>query len=168
MSARATCETGRDGKGLMSMSEPVRASRSSCQPGKVARRRKVTKARMMATMLRELLAGCIACWWANGCLQEVGEDDGVLERCSDPDQIQRILVDVDALRKSGGVVRAQESSICVCAESKVSNTNFERCLSDDVGNGCCDAWIDLSGVVIGRVVIVVEVDEEDAGDEWRG
>jgi hypothetical protein len=53
--ARATCETGREGKGLMSMSEPVRASRSSCQPGKVARRRKVTKARMMATMLGGLL-----------------------------------------------------------------------------------------------------------------
>ena len=51
MSARATCETGREGKGLMSMSEPVRASCSSCQPGKVARRRKVTKARTMATML---------------------------------------------------------------------------------------------------------------------
>ena len=51
MSASATCETGREGKGLMSMSEPVRASRSSCQPGKVARRRKVMKARMIATML---------------------------------------------------------------------------------------------------------------------
>ena len=51
MRARATCETGREGKGLMSMSEPVRASRSSCQPGKVARRRKVMKARTMATML---------------------------------------------------------------------------------------------------------------------
>jgi hypothetical protein len=54
--AKATWETGREGKGLMSMSEPVRASRSSCQPGKVARRRKVTKARMMATMLGWVLA----------------------------------------------------------------------------------------------------------------
>ena len=52
MRARATWETGREGKGLMSMSEPVRASCSSCQPGKVARRRKVTKARTMAAMLR--------------------------------------------------------------------------------------------------------------------
>jgi hypothetical protein len=49
--ASATCETGREGKGLMSMSEPVRASRSSCHPGKVARRRKVMNARTMATML---------------------------------------------------------------------------------------------------------------------
>lgn len=49
--ARATCETGREGKGLTSLSEP-RSSVSSCQPGNVARRRKVTKARTMATMLR--------------------------------------------------------------------------------------------------------------------
>ncbi|KAH9826383.1 hypothetical protein Tdes44962_MAKER03515 [Teratosphaeria destructans] len=51
MRARATWETGREGKGLMSMSEPVRASCSSCQPGKVAKRRKVMKARTMAMML---------------------------------------------------------------------------------------------------------------------
>lgn len=49
--ASATCETGREGKGLTSLSEP-RSSVSSCQPGKVARRRKVTKARTMATILR--------------------------------------------------------------------------------------------------------------------
>jgi hypothetical protein len=52
MSARATCETGLDGKGLTSTSDPVRSSRSSCQPGKVARRTKVKKARMMATIRR--------------------------------------------------------------------------------------------------------------------
>jgi len=49
--ASATCETGREGKGLTSLSEP-RSSVSSCQPGKVASRRNVTKARTMATMLR--------------------------------------------------------------------------------------------------------------------
>lgn len=50
MRARAICETGREGKGLTSRSEPC-SSISSCQPGKVARRRKQTKARMMATIL---------------------------------------------------------------------------------------------------------------------
>jgi hypothetical protein len=35
----------------MSMSLPVLASRSSCQPGNVARRRKQTNARITATML---------------------------------------------------------------------------------------------------------------------
>lgn len=58
ISANATCETGRDGKGLMSMSEPVRASCSSCQPGKVARRRKVPNARMRATMLDSICQHC--------------------------------------------------------------------------------------------------------------
>ena len=50
MRARATCETGLEGKGLTSRSEPE-SSTSSCQPGKVARRRKQRKARTMATML---------------------------------------------------------------------------------------------------------------------
>lgn len=51
MSASATCDTGREGNGFTSTSEPVRRSRSSCHPGKVASRMKVMKARMMATML---------------------------------------------------------------------------------------------------------------------
>ena len=50
MRARATWETGREGKGLTSFSAPM--SGSSCQPGKVARRMKVMKARTMATMLK--------------------------------------------------------------------------------------------------------------------
>jgi hypothetical protein len=48
--ARAACETGREGKGLTSTSEPD-SSRSSCQPGNVARRIKQKKARIMATIL---------------------------------------------------------------------------------------------------------------------
>lgn len=164
MRARATCETGRDGNGLMSMSDPVRASRSSCHPGKVARRRKVTKARIMATMLRKLLARGPKDEQAREYLQEVGEHNGVLEGCGNPDQVQRVLVDVDALRESGGIVRAKECAVCVCAESEVTNADLECCLSDNVGNGCCDARVDLCWVVIGRVIIVVKVDEEDAGD----
>lgn len=50
MMARAIWETGRDGKGLTSRSEPSESS-SSCQPGKVARRMKQMKAKMMAIML---------------------------------------------------------------------------------------------------------------------
>jgi len=52
MRASADWETGREGKGLTSRSEP-RSSVSSCQPGNVARRMKQTKARMMATILFE-------------------------------------------------------------------------------------------------------------------
>ncbi len=51
MMARAICDTGRLGKGLISRSEPSLSS-SSCQPGKVASSRKQTKANMMAMMSR--------------------------------------------------------------------------------------------------------------------
>jgi len=61
--AKAIWDTGREGKGLMSMSLPVRASSSSCQPGKVARRRKVTKARMMAMMLLISPVSPLMGWW---------------------------------------------------------------------------------------------------------
>lgn len=152
----------------MSMSEPVRASRSSCQPGKVARRRKVTKARMMATILWEMLAKFPKDGLVRECLQEVGEHDGVFESRCYPYQVQRILIDVDALRKSGGIVRAEESTVCVCAQSEVSNANFQCCLSNNVGDSRCDTRIDLCRIVVGCVIIVVEIDEEDAGDERRG
>lgn len=51
MRASATWETGREGNGFTSRSEP-RSSVSSCQPGKVARRTKQINARIMATILR--------------------------------------------------------------------------------------------------------------------
>ena len=50
MMARATWETGLDGKGRTSRSEP-RSSSSSCQPGKVARSRRQMKANIMAMIL---------------------------------------------------------------------------------------------------------------------
>lgn len=50
MMASAICETGRDGKGFTSRSEPSESS-SSCQPGKVARRRRQRNAKIMAMML---------------------------------------------------------------------------------------------------------------------
>lgn len=51
MMASATWLTGLDGKGLTSRSEPS-LSVSSCQPGKVARRSRQMKAKMMAMMLQ--------------------------------------------------------------------------------------------------------------------
>jgi len=50
MIASATCETGREGKGLTSRSDPA-SSASSCQPGKVARRRKQMNAKTIAMIL---------------------------------------------------------------------------------------------------------------------
>lgn len=48
--ARATWETGLEGKGLTSRSLP-RASSSSCQPGNVARSNRQMNAKMMAIIL---------------------------------------------------------------------------------------------------------------------
>lgn len=47
---RAICDTGRDGNGLISRSEPV-SSTSSCHPGNVASKIKQKKASIIATML---------------------------------------------------------------------------------------------------------------------
>jgi hypothetical protein len=55
INVKATCETGREGNGLTSRSEPL-ASISSCQPGNVARRMKQKKARTSATILFSVLA----------------------------------------------------------------------------------------------------------------
>lgn len=48
----AACETGREGKSLTSTSEPS-CRLSVCQPGKVARRMKVMKAKTIAMILEE-------------------------------------------------------------------------------------------------------------------
>jgi hypothetical protein len=50
ISASAACETGREGNGLTSRSEPL-ASSSSCQPGNVASKIKQKNASTIATML---------------------------------------------------------------------------------------------------------------------
>ena len=118
-------------------------------------------------MLQKTLAGCPENGWVTECLQEVGENDGVFEGRCHPDQVQWILVDVDALRKSGSIVRTEESAVCVCAQSEVSNAHFKRCLSNNVGDSRCHTRIDLCRIVVWCVIIVVEIDEEDAGDERR-
>lgn len=100
-------------------------------------------------------------------LQKIREDDCVLERRRNPDQVQRILVDVDPLRQRCRIVRAQEGAVSVGAETEVSNAHFQLCLADNVGDGSCHTGIDLRGIVGGSVFIIVEVDEEDAGNKRR-
>lgn len=57
MMAKAICDTGREGNGLTSLSLPSESS-SSCHPGKVARRRRQMKARMIAMILHALSVIC--------------------------------------------------------------------------------------------------------------
>lgn len=63
--ARATCDTGREGKGFTSTSDPL-GSVSSCHPGKVARTMKQKKARMTAMMLG-IISQMDAIFGADGC-----------------------------------------------------------------------------------------------------
>lgn len=81
MVARAAWETGREGKGFISVSEPEEEV-SVCQPGKVARRRKVRKERTMATMLVGGIMGqhvTYGGWREVNNLHEVWKDDTVFE-----------------------------------------------------------------------------------------
>jgi hypothetical protein len=59
--ARAIWETGREGKGLTSRSLPDMSS-SSCQPGKVASKRRQINAKMIAMML-DNIRFCSYGWW---------------------------------------------------------------------------------------------------------
>jgi hypothetical protein len=99
MVARATWETGLEGKGFTSVSEPEEEV-SVCQPGKVARRMKVRKARTMATILErdgkhEKGSDCGTGEYSH----QIGKDDAIFERRRNPYQIQWILVYSDQICK---------------------------------------------------------------------
>ena len=99
---------------------------------------------------------------------EVREHDIVLEGVGDPDQVQRVLVDTDLLCQKCCIVRAEKgSAVWVDAEAEVSDADLEHGLSDDIGDGGCDARVHLCRIICGCVVLVVKVDEEDVGYEWR-
>ena len=99
-------------------------------------------------------------------LHEVWEHDFVFERLGDPDQIQRVLIYAYLLGEQCRVVRAEEvAAVWVDADPEVAHADFEHRSSDDVGDGRCDAGVDLCGVVCRRVGLVIEGYEEDAGYE---
>ena len=90
-------------------------------------------------------------------LHEVWEDYGVLEGTCHPDQIQRVLVHTDQLRQCRCVLVAHEGpTIGLYANAEISNTDFESCLSDDVGDCCADTRVDLSRAESRWIRMVVE------------
>lgn len=101
-------------------------------------------------------------------LHQVWEDDQVLERRANPDQIQWVLVDAHLFREQCCVVRAQviTAAVRVDADAEVAHPHRELSVADDVCNGGGDTGVDLRGGVCGCVGLVVEGYEEDAGDEW--
>lgn len=80
ISANATWDTGREGKGLTSFSEP--SVSTSCHPGNVARRMKQKNARITATILEgeRGLASSSQIRERRGVLQEIREDHRIFER----------------------------------------------------------------------------------------
>lgn len=67
MIASETCDTGREGNGFTSTSDPSSFS-AVCQPGKVAKRTKQTKAKMIAMILIKL--ACVIRWQCAECLNK--------------------------------------------------------------------------------------------------
>ena len=158
MSARATCDTALDGKGLTSLSSP-RSSVSSCQPGKVANKMKHMKAKTMATILRgqsqpDNLYGVAE---RKEYSHQVRKDYVVFECTGDPDQIQGILIDTDLARQTASIVAAKEgAAVGIDADSEVAHSDFKVCLSDDVRNCGRDPGIDLRRIEDRGVAFVVE------------
>jgi len=101
-------------------------------------------------------------------LHKVWKYDIVLESVGDPDQVQRVLVDADLLCQECCIVGAEErSAVGVDAQAEVSYSHLEHGLSDDVGDGGCDAGIHLCRIICWCVVLVVEIDKEDVGYQRR-
>lgn len=129
---------------MTSRSEPS-SSRSSCQPGNVARRRKQANARIMATILKSDVSEIFAeRTTRERHSHQVRKHDTVFESIGHPYQIQGILVHGYLCRQTRGIVTAQKrSTIRIDAYAKVANTDFELRLSDNVGNCRCDAGVNL-------------------------
>lgn len=191
MMARATCDTGRLGKGLTSRSEPKEPS-SSCQPGKVARRRKQMKAKMMAMILGgERVSGQLDCSFSARCLfssfsrtkpkewegekqngenvHEIWEHDHILELARQPDEVERVLVDAHLLGQGGSVVGAEPgAAVRVDADAKVAHAGLELGVAGDALDLRVGGVVDLSGVGVRRVVVIVEGEEEDVWYQGAG
>lgn len=75
------------------------------------------------------------------------------------------MLDRDLSRQARRIVAAQKRpAVRVDADAEVADAHLEHGGAHDVADGGHDAGVDLRGVEGGRVVLVVEADEEDVGD----
>lgn len=80
----------------------------------------------------------------NGNDEQVGEYDSILEGSRNPDQVQWILVDGQIVDERSCVVGANvTTAVTVDADAEVANTHAELSVTDDVGDGLCNAGVDL-------------------------
>jgi len=117
MRARATCETGREGKGLdvdvgsgalVSLLVPAGegGEEDEGEEGE-----------------------------DDGDDEQVGEDDGILEGGSNPHEVEGILVDGQIVDERGCVVGADvAAAVPVDADAEVADAHAELCVADDVGD----------------------------------
>lgn len=78
------------------------------------------------------------------------------------------MVNADLLGQKRGIIAAEKTTAATVrrdTDSEITDTDFEFGATDDIRDGGCDTGVDLGGVVGGRVRVVVEVDEEDSGNE---
>ena len=103
----------------------------------------------------------------DGDNEQVRENNGILEGSSNPDEVQRVLVNGHVVDERCGIVGADEATaVSVDADAEVADAHTKLCVADNVGNCGCDTGVDLFRCVGGCELFVPHGDEEDAGDEW--
>lgn len=90
-------------------------------------------------------------------LHQIRENNHILELRSEPDQVERVLVDRDFLGESGGIVTAQpRPTVRVHADTKVADASLQVSVSSNVFNGGVHIVVDLGRVRVGCVRLVVK------------
>jgi hypothetical protein len=76
------------------------------------------------------------------------------------------LVNVDLLGQCCCIIAAQiPATVGSDADAKVADSDFQLGVADYVGDCTCDAWVNLDRAVCRSIGLVVETDEENAGNE---
>ena len=85
---------------------------------------------------------------------------------SQPDQVERILVYGNLVGQGCGIVTAQPgAAVGVDADTKIAYASLEMGVAGNVGNGSVHIVVDLRCVGNRLVVLVVEREQKDAGDQ---
>ena len=100
---------------------------------------------------------------------QIRKHNHVFELRGQPDQIERILVDRDLVGEGRGIVTAQPgAAVRVHADAEVAHTSLQVGVTGDNGDGRVGIVVDLRGVGNRFIALIVQREEEDAGDERGG
>lgn len=102
-------------------------------------------------------------------VHQIREHHHILKLARQPDQVQRVLVDRDLLSQGRRVVGTQPgAAVGVDADAKEADARLQVGVAGEAGQVRVGGVVDLCRVGVGCVVIVVEGEEEDVGDERAG